>query len=175
MYMHIILQVPCVKVKMFVHTMLGKWGTSTLILYLGSRWTWVANFMSQLLYHPGKGPWSWVGLRTGITNLLSVPGIEPWFLLYMITLCTSFDLTSLLWYVKFLTGYWGSSLNHTWSSLFVYQFIYFYLMCNVWTCSVNHIKSLSNWRKTSSHFIPEHVICCFRLSHYPPPHSYCCY
>jgi len=33
-------------------------------------------------------------------------------------------------------------------------------------------ESCSNWRKTNSHFIPELVTCCFRLSHYPLPHLF---
>jgi hypothetical protein len=41
-------------------------------------------------------------------------------IVYTITLCTSSALTCLLRYVKRLTGYGGSSSNHTQSSLFVY-------------------------------------------------------
>jgi hypothetical protein len=64
--------------------------------------------------------------------------------LYTITLCTSSALTCWLRYVKLLMGYGGSSTNHTQSSLFVHYFIYFYLRCNVWTCSVNQIQSCTN-------------------------------
>jgi hypothetical protein len=48
---------------------------------------------------------------------------------YTISLCTLSVLTSSLWYVKLLTGYGGSSSNHT--VFTVCLWINFYLRCNV--------------------------------------------